>query len=185
MCILGNDKRAKLPDNVNPNKQICNATDLNTVKEHPLMKWIIRIGYILLAAVVGFIFASILHTQSVLAKLTELNINITTAERFNTTWQDLLGLAPTYGLLILMTLTLSFSIAGLVNIKLSAPKAIIYPLAGGTGFLLMLLAMQPILGVTLIAGARGVFGLMLQVSAGIIAGICFAQLSKRQGPNLP
>ncbi|WP_371195701.1 hypothetical protein [Glaciecola sp. SC05] len=142
------------------------------------MKWLVRIGYTLLASIVGFIFASMLHTQSVLAKLTEIDVIITVSERLNTTWHDLIGLAPTYGLIICITLLLSFSVAGLLNKKLKASKHIIYPLAGGAGFLLMLIAMQPILGVTIIAGARGTIGLLLQISAGVLAGICFAQFRR-------
>lgn len=147
------------------------------------MIWLTRIGYTLSASIVGFIVASILHTQAVLAKLSAIDIKISFAQRLSTTWQDLMGLSLTYGIVILITLTLSFSIAGLVNKKLGASKKLIYPLAGGAGFLLMLAAMQPILNVTLIAGARGISGLFMQVSAGVLAGICFAILSSNKSTS--
>jgi len=140
------------------------------------MLYVLRFAYVVLASIVGFIFASIFHTQVVLAKLSAININITISERLQTTFQDLMGLAPTYGLGILLSLLLAFSVAGLINKFLKAPHTIIYSLAGGVGFFVMLMAMRPILNVTLIAGARGVSGLTLQVCAGIIAGICFAYL---------
>lgn len=144
------------------------------------MIYLVRFMHVLIASIVGFIFASIMHTQAVLAKLTEIEIFISMADRIRSTWQDLIGLAPSYGVIIVIVLLLSFSVAGLVNKKLAMPINIIYPAAGGTGFLLMLLAMQPILDVTLIAGARGLSGLTLQVSAGVLAGICFAILAKRR-----
>jgi hypothetical protein len=143
------------------------------------MKWLKRIGYLILAAITGFVFASIMHTQSVLAKLTEIDIRISVSERWFATWQDLIGLAPTYGIIIFVALTLAFSITGLINKKIKASPRVLYPIAGGAAFFIMLTAMQPILDVTLIAGARGVVGLLLQVSAGVIAGVCFAQLLKQ------
>jgi nucleoside recognition membrane protein YjiH len=142
------------------------------------MKWLLRIAYVLIASVIGFLFASMLHTQAVLAKLSDIGIIITLAERLNTTWQDLLGLAPTYGIIILIGLTIAFSVAGLINKKLNTKVIFLYPLAGGIAMLVMLLAMQPILNVTLIAGARGTGGLLMQVIAGLIAGVCFASLIK-------
>jgi hypothetical protein len=125
-----------------------------------------------------------MHTQSVLAKLTEININISMSERLSTTYEDMLGLAPTYGLVILIALTIAFSIAGLISKKLTVSARLLYPLAGGVAFLVMLLAMQPILNVTLLAGARGTAGIALQVCAGVIAGICFAHLLKNSAGSV-
>ncbi|MFT6267662.1 MAG: hypothetical protein ACJAVV_000461 [Alphaproteobacteria bacterium] len=36
--------------------------------------------------------------------------------------------------------------------------------------------MQPVLGVTLIADARSGFGVMLQIIAGLLGGLCFMRL---------
>jgi uncharacterized membrane protein YeaQ/YmgE (transglycosylase-associated protein family) len=44
----------------------------------------------------------------------------------------------------------------------------------------ILIAMQPVLGVTLIAGARSSFGIILQIIAGMIGGFCFMRLRKPQ-----
>jgi hypothetical protein len=144
------------------------------------MKWLQSIGYLLVATLIGFLFASMLHTQAVLAKLTDIGIIITLSERLSTTWQDMLGLAPTYGIVILIGLTIAFSVAGLINKKLKSTGMILYPLAGGLAFLVILLAMQPILNVTLLAGARGTTGLFMQVVAGVIAGFCFWSLLKHK-----
>ncbi|MFC4701618.1 hypothetical protein ACFO4O_15795 [Glaciecola siphonariae] len=143
------------------------------------MIWLLRIVCVIIASSIGFLFASILHTQAVLAKLSDIEIKITFAQRIQTTWQDMLGLAPTYGLIILVALTIAFSVSGLLRKKWNIAPKFIYPLAGGIAFLTMLLAMQPILNVTLLAGARGISGLLMQVCAGLIAGICFAHLIER------
>jgi cellobiose-specific phosphotransferase system component IIC len=148
------------------------------------MKWLLRIGYVLIASVVGFIFASMLHTQAVLAKLTDIGIIITLNDRLSTTWQDMLGLAPTYGIIILIGLTIAFSVTGLLNKKLHTKGTFLYPLAGGVAMLVMLLAMQPILNVSLIAGSRGTAGLVMQVIAGLIAGVCFARLIKKKNATI-
>jgi hypothetical protein len=47
------------------------------------------------------------------------------------------------------------------------------------GFFVMLSAMQPILNVTLIAGARSTAGLIAQCCAGVFAGIVFSSLKQR------
>jgi nucleoside recognition membrane protein YjiH len=140
------------------------------------MKWLRRIGYFLIASIVGFLFASMLHTQSVLAGLSDIGVVIPLMDRLSTTGKDLVGLAPTYGVVILIALGIAFSVAGLLNKKLNTKAWYLYPLAGGLAFLVMLLAMQPILNVTLIAGARGTAGLIMQIIAGVIAGLCFASL---------
>lgn len=144
------------------------------------MKRMLRIVYLLVASLIGFLFASMLHTQAVLAKLTDIDIIITLGDRLSTTWKDILGLAPTYGIIILIGLSIAFSVAGLINKKLNTTGMFLYPLAGGLAFLVILLAMQPILNVTLIAGARGTTGLLMQVVAGVIAGICFSSLLKHE-----
>lgn len=147
------------------------------------MKWLKRFAYLLMASIVGFVFASMLHTQAVLGGLSEIGIIISFSDRLSTTIQDMLGLAPSYGLIILIALTIAFSVTGLINKRLQTRAWYLYPLAGAAAFLVMLLAMQPILNVTLIAGARGTLGLAMQVSAGLIAGICFSALLKKESMN--
>nr|WP_136252555.1 hypothetical protein [Ningiella ruwaisensis] len=145
-----------------------------------LKTWLMRIFVLIVASAVGFVFASIFHTQAVLAKLSEIDIQIPFNERLTTTGQDLIGLAPTYGPLVLVALLIAFSIAGALNKKLHLKRAYLYPVAGAVAFLVMLLAMQPILNVTLLAGARGLSGMVLQMIAGLIAGLIFAQLHQQQ-----
>jgi hypothetical protein len=57
---------------------------------------------------------------------------------------------------------------------------LLYPLAGFVAIFVMLLAMQPVLGITLIAGARSTLGIVSQCLAGLIGGWLFMKLRERR-----
>ena len=112
----------------------------------------------------------------------ELNVN----DWLSMLWQDALGLLPSYGVIIAITLLLAFLTTHFaikrfnfnnVNTDMHSKRLILFALAGGLSFLLMLLAMQPILNVTLIAGARSTLGLLAQCTAGMCAGAVYSKLS--------
>ncbi|WP_414829812.1 hypothetical protein [Alteromonas sp. H39] len=129
------------------------------------------------AFLVTYSFASIFHTQSVLARLSELNVQIPLAERLATIAYDLAGLLPAYGTAIFAMLFMAMGAASLTGRFLphrGALYALICASAGAFGMLVMLLAMHPIMDVTLIAGARDTGGKLLQSSAGFLGGLTFA-----------
>ncbi len=142
------------------------------------MKKFVRFLLILLPAfLVTYGFASIFHTQSVLARLSELDVVIPLTERLATIAYDLAGLLPAYGSAIFAMLFIAMGIASFIGRFLShqgALFAFICAVAGATGMLTMLLAMHPIMDVTLIAGARDTGGKLLQSSAGFLGGLTFA-----------
>lgn len=129
-----------------------------------------------------FLVASVLHTFLVLTSLSNLGIEITASEWMSTTWQDIVGLLPTYGAIIAVALFLGLNVVTLVRKylvkKVVSPTTFIVltSLAGASGIAAALLAMQPILNVTLIAGARGYEGFLLQCSAGLLGGFLFGFL---------
>ena len=136
----------------------------------------------------GFVLASILHTTAVLTELTKIDVSIGFSDWIFMIRQDLLGLLPTYGVIIAVTLALAFFITQyLINLIYSkrtesAPfptRLALFSLAGAVSFGIMLMAMQPILNVTLIAGARSLAGLLAQCLAGVIAGCVFAYLGNK------
>ena len=137
---------------------------------------------------VGFLLASVFHSISILIGLVQIDVVLTLHNWFSMLWQDALGLLPTYGAIIAVTLLLAFSTTHFVIDRLSfnsgntntrVKRLVLFMLAGGLSFLLMLLAMQPILNVTLIAGARSALGLVAQCVAGICAGGLYSQLSDK------
>jgi hypothetical protein len=142
------------------------------------------------AWIIAFVFASVLHSHFVLFELTALNIDIPAPEWLSMVVDDLFGLLPTYGAIIAVTLTLSFFIASRLNSLLEkraltltkngaasiSGAAGIFGVAGAVGFLIMLAAMQPILDVTLIAGARSHLGIAAQCIAGFVSGLVYGRL---------
>ena len=136
------------------------------------------------AWLVAFIFASVLHSHFVLFELVALNIHIPASKWLYMVLDDLSGLLPTYGAIIAVTLTISFFIASRLN-SLLEKRALtltkngaagMFGAAGAVGFLIMLAAMQPILDVTLIAGARSHLGIAAQCIAGFVSGLVYGRL---------
>ena len=136
----------------------------------------------------GFILASILHTTSVLTELAKIDVSVGLSDWLFMIKQDLLGLLPTYGVIIAVTLALAFYITQYVINRSQSrrlestsfpTRLALFSAAGAISFWLMLMAMQPILNVTLIAGARSLAGLLAQCLAGLIAGCVFAYLNNK------
>ena len=137
---------------------------------------------------VGFILASIFHTTSVLTELAKIDVCVGLSDWLFMIGQDLLGLLPTYGVIIAVTLALAFFITQYLIKRIysrrteSVPfptRLALFSAAGAISYWLMLMAMQPILNVTLIAGARSLEGLLAQCLAGLIAGCVFAYLGNK------
>ncbi|WP_426416136.1 hypothetical protein [Aestuariirhabdus sp. LZHN29] len=129
------------------------------------------------ASLCAFVLASVSHSQFVLNELTSLGIVIPADVRALSTVDDLLGLLPSYGVIITLGLGLAFSFTAWLRRHTQLPAKTLYPLAGLTAFATLLVLMQPILDITLIAGARGWFGFTSQCLAGAIAGWVFAALN--------
>lgn len=143
-----------------------------------MKKFVLTLHFIL-ATIVTVVFACLLQTQMVLHELSKLDVQISLSKRMYMSWQDLAGLLPSYGSIILIGLAIGFGIAKLIRRYTSLKSPLLYVFAGGAVMAVILIAMQPVLGVTLIAGARSGVGIMLQIIAGTIGGFCFMRLRKR------
>ena len=141
------------------------------------MKYLLRLTSHFLIAVLGtFALASLFHSQFVLAELSAVDIKINLASRISMSLDDLLGLFPMFAAAIAFSLLVSFSVVALIRKLQPASPQWLYPLAGATAMLAMLLAMHPILDITLIAGARSTWGLIFQCLAGFLGGALFMRL---------
>lgn len=127
----------------------------------------------ILAWAITFIFASVFHSQSVLMSLNALDIDISVNQWVNMTRDDLIGLLPTYGILILIALILAFTSCHYV---IKTRRTMIFTLAGAVSIWVLLFAMQPIMNITLIAGARDATGILLQCIAGAAGGYVYGAL---------
>ena len=138
--------------------------------------------HFLVAVIFAFVLASLFHSQFVMAELIKVGVDILFNDRLSMSIDDLLGLYPTYGIVIAVSYFISFIVAGLLIKRFKLSPYILYCLAGGVGITVALLAMHPILNITLLAGARSTFGFVCQSLAGAIGGMVFANL--RSQPHI-
>ncbi|MFQ3251183.1 hypothetical protein [Glaciecola sp.] len=149
---------------------------------------------LIVAALVTFFVASTLHTQSVLSNLIAIGAEIPFAIRIETVFKDYLGLLPSYGVIIFIGMLIAMPIAGLISKTLSSKsqkeesveqspnnetQLWLFALAGAVAIFTILAAMQPIMNITIIAGARGFSGMFTQSIAGAIGGGAFALVRSR------
>ena len=139
---------------------------------------LIRFGQVLLAwfagSAVAYALASLAHTQTILAALGELGVQVAPGERLATSLGDLAGLWP-YALVIAVGLAL-----GLLAVRAPPRRLVPLPptardaLAGALAVASALLAMRLAFSITPIASARGATGFALQCLAGAVGGAVFA-----------
>ncbi|MTI13526.1 hypothetical protein [Sansalvadorimonas verongulae] len=131
------------------------------------------------AAVTTFLLASINHTLFVLHELAELGIAISTSIRMQAISGDMAGLLPGYGAVISLGLLLAFTFLKFISKKLvnqPNPQWYWWGLAGGFTLFSALMLMQPLLNITLIAGARSDFGFAMQCLSGVCGGVIYGML---------
>ncbi|MCF6143260.1 MULTISPECIES: hypothetical protein [Pseudoalteromonas] len=124
-----------------------------------------------------FTLASLFHSQYVVNQLVNVGIEISFSDRVNLTLDDWLGLLPTYGAIIAVALAFAFSVTGLLYRKHPKYGIQLFVIAGVTAFAVALVAIESIMNITIIAGARG-WGFYTQLIAGAVGGYVFAVLAK-------
>jgi len=127
-----------------------------------------------ISVIACFLLASTFNTQFVIAGLNSVQVAVPVSDRLLMTVNDWAGLAPTYGVLIMVGLLVAYSVMRLVEKRLGHAQ-ILYPFGGALCFYVMIAAMEPVLGVTLVTGARSCLGLAFQCLAGAIGGWVFAR----------
>jgi uncharacterized membrane protein YadS len=132
--------------------------------------------HFLIAVIFAFVLASLFHSQFVMAELISVGVDISFNDRLSMSLDDLLGLYPTYGLVIAVSLLIAFVITTLLVKFFKLPSSILYFIGGGLGVATALLAMHPLLDTSLIAGARSTFGFICQSLAGAMGGWAFNHL---------
>ena len=144
------------------------------------LKFYLRLcTHFLIAAISAFVLASLFHSQFVMAELTKVGVEILINDRISMSIDDLIGLYPIYIIVIAASLFIAFIVASLLIKQFKLPPLILYFLAGGMGVTVALLAMQPVLEITLLAGARSSFGFFCQSLSGAMGGLVFAQLRSK------
>ncbi|REL27731.1 hypothetical protein DXX93_14970 [Thalassotalea euphylliae] len=126
-----------------------------------------------------FSLASLFHSQYVVNQLVNLGIEVGINVRTSLVFDDWLGLLPTYGSIIAIALLIAFSLAGWLVKRLNNHRNALFVTAGILAFVVVLTAINSIMHINIIAGARG-WGFYLQLLAGAIGGYVFAMLSQRK-----
>ncbi|WP_293748987.1 hypothetical protein [uncultured Paraglaciecola sp.] len=133
-------------------------------------------SHFLIATIFAFVLASLFHSQFVMAELTSVGVTISFVDRLSMSLDDLIGLYPRYGVVIAVSFLVAFCISALLLKRFKFPSSVVYFIGGGFGVATALVAMHPILDITLIAGARSTLGFISQSLAGAMGGWVFSHL---------
>ena len=135
------------------------------------------------AVLLAYALASILATQSNLGNLQMLGMEVGPGVRAEATFHDLIGMASSYLLLILVAFVLGLPVAAGLTRLLPDQRALLYALAGFTAIVALHLIMKVVLGISGIAATRTTAGLIGQGAAGAVGGLCFHWLSRPRQPT--
>ena len=128
----------------------------------------------IIAALVTFVAASLIHTQVILAGLGELGADVPLSLRMSTSLADLLGLAPAFGAVVMIALLGGLLVAGFARRFIPLPRPIAFAVAGAAAMATTLWLMHLSFAITPIASARTTGGLLLLCLAGAFGGVIFA-----------
>lgn len=129
-----------------------------------------------------FTLASLFHSQYVVNQLVDVGVMVSLSDRINLTLDDWLGLLPTYGAIIAIALAIAFFAVVLLVKKFKKYSMALFVASGITAFAVVLVAIESIMNIHIIAGARG-WGFYLQLLAGALGGLLFALLTKALAPK--
>lgn len=130
------------------------------------------------AVLIAYLLASVIFTQSILATVQSFGLDVTFAERLTATWHDIMGMASSYLLLMLVAFVLGLPVAAGLTRLLPGQRALLFALAGFVAVVALHLIMKAVLGVSGIAVTRSLAGLIGQGVAGAIGGYCYHLLSR-------
>jgi hypothetical protein len=137
---------------------------------------------LILASIFMALAGVLVQTQFVLAGLADAGASISLGNRLSMTLADIAGLAPLYGVFILIGFAIAF-LAGALAVRFTpVPRTLVYAVAGAVCMFVMLALMREVFfGVPVIAGARSLAGEVSQGVCGALAGIFYAWSTHRQG----
>ena len=138
----------------------------------------------LAAVLLTFVLASILSTQVVLAQVQAMGLQVGWDTRLSTTWQDIIGMASSYLVLITVAFALALPVAAWLARRFPGQRALLFVLAGFVALTALHLALHSALGIHVIAVTRTLPGLLGQCLAGAVGGYCYYRL-RRTAPAPP
>ncbi len=137
----------------------------------------------ILACITTFILASVFSTQFVIAYH---GVDVSLADRFSMTLADLEGMLTKgkaftpYSNIIAISLAIAFLVASVARLILKPLAKWAFLIAGGATMAITLGLMYKTFQTIPISGARGLFGFLAQVLAGIAGGWVFTKLIRHE-----
>jgi asparagine N-glycosylation enzyme membrane subunit Stt3 len=125
-----------------------------------------------------FTLASLFHSHYVVNQLVNVGVVVAFCDRLKLMVDDWLGLLPTYGAIIAVALAIAFLVTGQLNKKMQQYRTVLFVAAGAVAFTVILVAIESIMNIHIIAGARG-WGFYTQLLCGALGGWLFAKMTKQ------
>lgn len=146
-----------------------------------IIRWVLAF---LAAVVVMVVLGSLAHSLMVQQAWSDAVMTgegaagtLSFGERAQWVMHDLVGLEPLYGGLVGVALLVAFLVGSLLA-RFTGLRVIVMAVAGAVAIFVLFTVMKAALGTVGVFGARGTMGMGLQISAGLIAGLVFAFLSR-------
>lgn len=139
----------------------------------------IRLAIYLSAVVVTYLLASVTATQSVISSLAKMGIGVSFSDRLAMTLQDISGMTGMFLPMVAFGLLIAFMATALICRYLDQWRIPLYVIAGATALICIHLALNLAFGITPIAIARTIPGLLVQGLAGAVGGLVYVYLSLR------
>lgn len=133
----------------------------------------------LAAVLTTYVVAAVLATQSVLSSLADLGVPLTVGQRLTVTGHDLLGMASSYMPLLAIAFLIAFPLAAWISRRWPQYKVSLYALAGAVAVIAIHIGLNLAFGITPVAAARTMGGLLLQSAAGALGGCVYARVAGR------
>lgn len=137
------------------------------------------VGFVVAVAVTA-VGSSFLSSHFVLRGLESLGVDVEFADRFAMYAHDVAGMSLMAGAVAGTGLLIALPVAALIVRFLPSLRTLGYVLAGTAAMVGALLAMQSVLGMMPMAGARTWGGLAAQGVAGALGGYVFARITLRR-----
>ena len=134
------------------------------------------------AALTTSIIGSIFSTQSVIASLQSINVDVPMDIRLSMTLNDF-GIVPMLGGLTAICFIIGFLVAALCHRFIGGSRTVWHMVAGASALITTLLIMKAVLLLTPIAGTRTLLGLLSFGLAGSIGGWVYIKLTPKPEPN--
>lgn len=134
---------------------------------------------VLIAYVIGvlaaYAAAAVAQTQSMLANLQAMGVEVTLGDRLAATGHDLMGLSTLFLPMIAAGFAIALPVAAGIIRLLPRWRPVGYALAGGVALLAIHLLLQQAFNITPISAARTALGLTVQALCGAFGGWLFLQ----------